>query len=138
MNKNHLKEPIEKFDRRKLQECAAYWQDKLQLKDWLIKYTKTDDLDPNDNGYCDFDFVHKCAIVKIRANKADDIMIKQPDELILVHELLHCKYPIYEKDGDYDSKIRADLQHQILEDMAKSLIMVKYNLSLYWFIKEGK
>lgn len=126
--------PIEKFNCKTLQECAAYWQDKLQLNDWLIKYTITDDLNLTDNGFCDFDFVHKCAIVKIRENKANDIMIRQPDELILVHELLHCKYPIYEIDGNYDSKIRADLQHQILEDMAKSLIMVKYNLDLSWFV----
>ena len=61
-------------------------------------------------------------------------MAKVCHEQTLVLELLHCKYNIIERSNEYESKFLDDHQHMLLEQMAKSLIMAKYNIGLEWFI----
>lgn len=51
-----------------------------------------------------------------------------------MHELLHCKYNILEVENDKYESVYLDVQqHVLLEQMAKSLIMTKYNLDFNWF-----
>lgn len=126
------KEPIEKFDYKTLAKSVAEWQEILQLNDWLIQVCLTDDVDDNSHGVCDMVYDNKTAVIKIQKTK-EYSPFKRPDEIILVHELLHCKFPILYDEHDVDQVIRSKLQHQVLEEMAKALIMTKYKLKLDWF-----
>lgn len=52
----------------------------------------------------------------------------------LIHELLHCKYNWLNKDyQSHDSAYYDTLEHGLLEQMSKTLLMVKYDLDFKWF-----
>jgi hypothetical protein len=64
----------------------------------------------------------------------DEIVGKQPQELVLVHELLHCKISILNNDiGTYEVDMTEYFYHSLLEQLAKSLIMAKYDLTFDYF-----
>ena len=130
--------PIEIFDsQEQLDKCVKWWQEKLFLSDWIIKArvcVPEDFLCENRMGENDFDMVNKCCVIRIldQEHYGDRIM-KYCAEKVLVHELLHCKYNwVYNADS-YEGKYVDTIEHGLLEQTAKSLIMAKYDLTLDYF-----
>ena len=61
-------------------------------------------------------------------------VVKYFAEKTLVHELLHLKYNWFVPQKESVESVYYDtLEHSLLEQMAKSLIMAKYNIPLSWF-----
>lgn len=127
------RQPIMKFNKELLQKLLSYWKRKLFLDDWIIhaRLVPPEEI----NGYAGkniFTFVDKSSsilIADIPLKDREEFVSKVCDECTLVHELLHCKYNFLEDEGTYEDV----LEHQKLEQMAKTLIMVKYNLPYSWF-----
>lgn len=59
-------------------------------------------------------------------------------EKILVHELLHCRYNWIKSPDSVEGIFWYTYEHYFLEQMAKSLIMVKYGLELNYFEQKLK
>jgi len=55
------------------------------------------------------------------------------NEKTLVHELLHCKYNNLSSHRTYEREHLDIYEHQNLEQMAKTLMMVKYGIGFEWF-----
>lgn len=133
------KQVIYKFnDEAHLNACLEWWQMRLGLRDWIIKAKLTNDLNDDDNhGENEYQPSNKCAMIRIRPFDslcADGWITKQPQELVLVHELLHCKiFQITYDTPSIEMILFNQAQHQLIEDMAKALIMAKYGLTLEWF-----
>lgn len=134
--------PIMEFESQEhLQSCIEEWKKVLFLQDWVIKGVLVDPPLLDDSGcelcgHNEFQIVNRCSVVRI-VKPSDDIkdrIVKFCAELSLVHELLHCKYNWTLKDANSVEYAYYDtLEHGLIEQMAKSLIMVKYNLPFEWF-----
>lgn len=133
--------PILEFEtEEQLQNCIEDWKKILFLQDWVIKGKLVDELyDSNDNelaGNNNFQIANKCSLIQIvRANEdVKSRIVKYCAEATLVHELLHCKYNWTQKCSDsIEYAYYENLEHSLIEQMAKSLIMTKYNLPFEWF-----
>ena len=133
--------PIMEFENdEQLQLCLEEWKKVLFLQDWILKGKLVDELfDDNDNelvGCNSFQITNKCGLIQlVRANEDNKSrIVKYCAEETLVHELLHCKYNWTSKCSDSIEYAYFDnLEHSLIEQMAKSLIMVKYNLPFEWF-----
>lgn len=115
---------------REMCELGAEWSERLGLCDWCISYVIFDsESEIGELGHSDYGFESKtCVISLYRVPKNDCFNVIEEETLI--HELLHCKYPIsYDRDS-YESVICASMQHQVLNDMARALYMAKYGLTL--------
>lgn len=137
--------PIEEFETpEQLEECLRWWQHKLYLDSWMILAHTTDEIvdDKGENqdyteGFNTFVFESSQASIQILTKKAHDennMLFKYCAEKVLVHELLHCKYAWMDNQGSYEGVYVCSREHQLLEEMAKSLIMAKYNLDYNYFI----
>lgn len=137
--------PIEEFETpEQLEECLRWWQHKLYLDSWMILAHTTDEIvdDKGENqdyteGFNTFIFESSQASIQILTKKAHDennMLFKYCAEKVLVHELLHCKYAWMDNQGSYEGVYVCSREHQLLEEMAKSLIMAKYNLDYNYFI----
>lgn len=131
--------PIEEFEtEEQLQECLKWWQEKLFLTDWIIKAklcVPEDFIEQNVCGENEFDMVNKCCVIRIMKKEYyGERILKYCAEHILCHELLHCKYNWLACENTYDGKYLDVMEHNLLEQMAKSLIMSKYNLDLDYFV----
>lgn len=131
--------PIEEFEtEEQLQECLEWWQEKLFLTDWIIKakiVSPDEFTEPDLAGENLFEIANKASTIMIISKKYyNDKVIKYCAEHILVHELLHCKYNWLMDNGSYEGKYLDVMEHTLLEQMAKSLIMAKYNLTLDYFV----
>lgn len=118
--------------------CLKYWQEKLFLSDWIIKIKlcSPDEMDLQDVcGENNFQIENRCCVIKMmKPEYYGDRIVKYCAEAILIHELLHCKYNWVERDYNSIEVAYYDtLEHSLIEQMAKSLFMTKYNLSLDWF-----
>ena len=105
-------------------DLLGKWQSLLQLNEWVI--TLNDNVSPNDMqlqnvaGECIWDDVHKCATINLIDEKDyGDRLLPYDKEKTLVHELLHIKFCMFDGVGD---ELFNRLLHQLIEDMAKSLI----------------
>ncbi len=133
--------PIERFvSQDQLNECLKWWQEKLFLTDWIVKAeicSPDDFIEKGNMGENEFDMVNKSCVIRILDPKyyGDRIMI-YCGEKVLVHELLHCKYNWVYCESSYEGKYVDTIEHGLLEQMAKSLIMTKYDLSLDYFISK--
>lgn len=131
--------PIEEFTSQlMLDQSLKEWQKRLFLDDWIIKariVTPDEFTLENVCGENDFDITNKCCVIRIM-NKKDygNRVMKYCAELILVHELLHCKYNWLNAPDTMEGKYFDALEHSLLEQMAKSLIMAKYGLPLDYFV----
>ena len=119
-------------------ECLHYWQEKLFLQDWTIKLLLVSPEEMNMQEVCGeniFVVESNCCVIKIlKPEYYGDRITKYCAEQILIHELLHCKYNWCEKHYDSIEVVYYDtLEHALIEQMAKSLLMVKYNLKFDWF-----
>ena len=136
-----IKSPIMDFESdSQLQECIEEWKKILFLQDWTIKGMLVDALCNDDEeelaGLNNFQVSNKCSLIKIvRANEDNTSrIVKYCAEATLVHEMLHCKYNWAQKCSDSIEYAYYDcLEHGLIEQMAKSLIMVKYDLPFEWF-----
>lgn len=136
--------PITKFNSdTELQASLDEWQARLGLSDWIITAELVDTIDEDDcaGGICDWLEIQKVARIRIAKNtctfklKGKDIG-KAPAELLLVHELLHCVIvtPTPCAGGEKFETVMTDAYfHSVVEQMAKALIMAKYNITLDWF-----
>lgn len=131
-------EIIEVFEtKEELNECLKWWQEKLFLSDWVIEAKISEPCDFIQEKCCgenEFDLVNKCCIIRILDKKYyGERIMKYCAEKILVHELLHCKYNWLGNGTTYEGNYVDVMEHGLLEQMAKSLIMAKYNLSFDYF-----
>lgn len=133
--------PIMRFaNTQELNECIQWWQQKLFLTDWWIVGELVDSEDIADlAGKNSFIYENHCSAIKIAtltdSQRADGIL-KSCDEETVVHELLHLKYNLVggsDDNGSYEQCYLDMIEHALLEQMAKSLISVKYNLSFDWW-----
>jgi len=143
------KKPIEIFKNDKqFQECCRWWQHKLFLDNWFITFIMTDEslkeLAPNGerilSGVCEYEFNNKEAKITICNNQEydEENIIRNISELTIVHELLHLKNEyITDLENEDDKNFHKYIAHQGLEEMAKTLIMTKYNLDYNYFIGSG-
>lgn len=119
-------------------KCLQYWQEKLFLQDWTIKLLLVSPEEMNLKEVCGENIYvveSKCCVIKIlKPEYYGDRITKYCAEQILIHELLHCKYNWCERNYDSIEVVYYDtLEHALLEQMAKSLLMAKYNLEFDWF-----
>lgn len=126
--------------KEELNECLKWWKEKLFLTDWVIKARVSEPCEFLVNNRCgenEIDMVNKCCVIRILDPKyyGDRIMIYCAEK-ILVHELLHCKYNWLANENSYEGKYVDVMEHGLLEQMAKSLVMAKYNLNLDYFDNE--
>ena len=120
-----------------LLSLAREWQKRLLLSDWIINFSLVTAREMSEvdlAGESDVQWINRCGVVNILRKEEipQDIIAKQPMELVLVHELLHFKFMMFDNEtleGCYFS----EKQHQLLEDIAKSLYMAKYGLDFEWF-----
>lgn len=130
--------PIQEFQNDKeLNDCLKEWQERLFLGDWIIKVCLVDVNElPENAGYNNWIFEKQTSFIQI-ARLTDDTkarMTKAFQEVTLVHELLHLKFGLVENVDSYEGKFVEIHEHQLVEQMAKSLIMAKYGLNPSWFI----
>jgi hypothetical protein len=131
--------PIEEFTNQiMLDACLSSWQKTLFLNDWIIKASvvKPDEfIEENVCGENEFDMVNKSCVIRIMDKKYyGERIMKYCAEKILVHELLHCKYNWLCPPNTLEGKYFDTLEHGLLEQMSKSLIMAKYGLGLDYFM----
>ena len=131
--------PIMRFEsQQQLEESLAEWQSRLLLSDWIIKVklVKPEDLERDGKQLGGFNS-HVDTLMSSEISIADgdfpDSVTKVCAEESLVHELLHLKLPMFIVDGSIESCLYNDGVHATIEQLAKSLLMAKYNLSLSWF-----
>jgi hypothetical protein len=131
--------PMEEFKtQEELNECLKWWKDKLFLNDWIIKakLCAPDDFAVDGRmGENSMVFENKESMIRILEKQyyPNDAIAIYCAEQTLVHELLHCKYNFLQNKGTYESIYVDVVEHQSLEQMAKSLIMAKYNLDFDYF-----
>ena len=136
------KSPVIEFEsQEQINQYLDYWKDVLFLNDWIIKCSVTKvpltSQDGTPLGGCiEFQVCNKCGTIKIYSpsdKDKEDIIVKHCEEETMVHELLHCKYNWIKTDDSIESIYFDTMEHSLLEQMAKSLIMAKYNLKFSWF-----
>lgn len=135
MLKNYPKEVFE--TQEELDQYLKWWQEKLFLTDWIITANvcyPCDFFECDSMGENSFDLINRCCVIRILNPKyyGEQIM-RYCAEKILVHELLHCKYNWLKNNGSYEGQYIDAVEHSLLEKMAKSLIMTKYDLTLDYF-----
>ncbi len=131
------REPINRFkDVPEMNACMKEWQTLLGLSEWLILPVLGNQLEDGNDAECERKPIHKTAIITIRRPidpRWEDTVLESPDELFLVHELLHCKILYDESNETPHEQIFNLYYHQIIQDLAKALVAAKYGLPLSWF-----
>ena len=129
-------EPIIEFESQvQLNECLQWWKERLFLSDWIITAHTVSEC-PEGAGLNTSDYLHNCSVIKIvKAEKYGvERLMRYCAEKILVHELLHCKYCWLEYSStSYCAAYTEAKEHMLLEQMARTLITVKYDLPPGWF-----
>lgn len=150
--KKDIGKPIMEFKNNKeLNDCLRWWQDKLMLNDWIItaklseKMLDLDGLAVEGLSECYYttktayiDIVTKNCVFEYIEKDKSDRNIKFCHEHILLHELFHIMFPAFESKNPQMQDLYFDMtQHQLIESLAKTLLMTKYNLTLDWFYDES-
>ncbi len=114
------------------QNLLKEWQERLGLQDWAITLKincKQEDLsNPEWQGENNWVSSIKCATIKIVSPDVhgDDRILKFDFEKTLVHELLHIKFGLLDiTDRTYESNVVDELRHQLIDDLARALVMAK-------------
>lgn len=125
-----------------LQKHLAFWKHVLHLDHWCIEAGLVENLKNEESGeervhglnYC---VPQSCeASIAINTTDDEDSYVKHCEELTLVHELLHCVIPMYEREeSTLEGTAYALGVHQRIDLLAKSFIMARYNLDMDWFLK---
>lgn len=131
------KEPVIQFKSQKeLEECAMYWINKLLLdRHFIVVIFVPKEEISGSQGETKNTPDQEIALVRIAdtVDFGDSEYVKICQELTLVHELLHIKYSLLTFPTNYEGQIAEYEEHKNLEQMAKSLLMVKYDISYDWF-----
>lgn len=133
--------PIEEFKtQEELNECLKWWQRRLFLDSWIIIAEVVDKISVIDGdsadgvrGYNTYVFESEQSDIQILSKDKSAGIDRYCAEKVLVHELLHLKYNWMECAGSYEAAYLCAMEHKLLEQMAKTLIMAKYNLELDYF-----
>lgn len=132
-----MNKPIDRFNNDKeLMQCLREWQERLFLRDWNIKGWLVDGEEiPDLAGESDIQHENNRGTIKIRKrDQLPDGIEKQPHELVLVHELLHFSIMMVDQLHATVEGVHFNIiTHRLIEQMAKSLIMAKYDLKYEWF-----
>ena len=134
-----MSEPIMEFKTiEEAKACLKEWQKRLFLSDWIIDIKLCSPEEFKESNVCgenEFVMDSNCCVIRIlKPEFYGERIVKYCAEQILIHELLHCKYCwISPPDGSLESVYYNTLEHSLLEQMAKSLFMAKYNLPFSWF-----
>ena len=137
------KQPKLVFDSEtELLECLEEWKRLLGLSDWHIaaRICPKEDMNvPECAGESDVQFVNMCGLINIlRAEDLPpDMILKQPMEQVLIHELLHFKFIAFDENSREEAVFEI-AQHQLIETLARALFMAKYDLTPTWFIPESR
>lgn len=123
-------------------ECLDWWKSKLHLEHWvihlaIIPYFESP-LDSTYMGKCISDHVNNCGMIYLASHEtlSENCIMTLCDEKVLVHELLHLRYPSIVDSTNYASAYMDIEEHRKIEELAKSLIMVKYDLPFSWFDRD--
>lgn len=126
-------------DLAEAQKYLAEWQERLFLTDWIIKLWLTDEPIFSDGkrrlGECDYRQAERYALITLAMPDIETTSTigKFCHERVLVHELLHCKFNFACEPTNAEMVFYCTAEHALLEQMAKSLIMAKYNVGLDFF-----
>ena len=109
------------------------WQERLGLQDWVIilKYNckKTDMDDPEYSiGETQWETTTKCARICIIAKSeyGENLILPYDFEKTLIHELLHIKFSLIDKDlNTYEGIVAESARHQLIDDLARAFVMAK-------------
>ena len=109
------------------------WQERLGLQDWqiILKYNcKKDQMDDPQYsvGETNWETTNKCARICIISKEeyGTGKMLDFDFEKTLVHELLHCKFSMIDKDlNTYEGIVTEQARHQLINDLAMALVMAK-------------
>lgn len=109
------------------------WQERLGLQDWqiILKYncSKEQMDDPEYSiGETNWETTNKCARICIISKEeyGTNKMLDFDFEKTLVHELLHCKFSMIDKDlNTYEGIVAEQARHQLINDLATALVMAK-------------
>lgn len=130
-------------DNKELTERGKYWQEVLGLQDWLIKFMLVDKdkfTEENDEraGENTTQYVLKTAVIRLLKNPpVDEFYFNQPQEQVLIHELLHSKFvSVNNAHRSIESILYENYEHTLIEDLSKSLFWAKYNYQLKDYLKE--
>lgn len=121
---------INKFESSKqVRECAQYYIQLLGLQDWRIVFELGIPKEESSAGECYSIFEEKCAKIIINKNEpSDENYLKQPQELVLIHELIHCKIELYDNDR-LEGRILYQIYHTLIDDWARSVFYARYGLT---------
>ena len=133
-----MNQPIMEFEStEQAQECLKEWQGRLFLNDWIIKVMFEDLNDTDRFGEVEIASAIKCAVIRIspKSEYNSSTLVKYCAEKTIVHELCHIvlDYVDFQGNKPIEAVVFEEIQHQKVEQMAKSLIMAKYDLPFDWF-----
>ena len=131
-------QPIMEFkDLNQAEKYLKEWKERLFLNNWIIKVNFVDANEmPEYQGCNNFSFVNKSSVINL-VRLTDDMktrIVKTCQEVTLVHELLHLKLNLIENADTYEGKLLEITEHALIEELARSLIMAKYNINSDWFL----
>lgn len=109
------------------------WQERLGLQDWVIKFKpncKAEEVDEgNSIGETLWSTTNKSALIRIIASEEyikEDYVLPYDFEKTLVHELLHVKFSLIDKDlNTYEGIVTEQARHQLIDDLARAFVMAK-------------
>lgn len=139
-----MRKPIEVFNNdEQLHQTMLEWKSILMLDSWNIvaRLLSLKEMKKEDGTYClgesNIDYINKGSVIFIAdifdGSETPIIAERFCAEETLVHELLHCKYNVLHDEDSYEGAMLDVHQHQLLEEMAKSLMMARYDLPFgYW------
>lgn len=111
------------------------WQERLGLQDWciILRYNcKKEDMEDSEYsiGETQWETTNKCARICIISEQeyGKDKMLNYDFEKTLVHELLHIKFALIDKDlNTYEGIVAEQARHQLIDDLARAFVMTKRN-----------
>ena len=122
-------------------EALREWQKRLFLEDWTIKiWLEKGESGSEVGGHVEYKSSVKIAVITLyhfdEAYEQSSV-VKICDEQELVHELLHLKIdlalPYLDNIATVEAEELLKTNHQLVEQMAKSLIMAKYDIPFKWY-----
>lgn len=137
-----MTEPIMTFkDNAQLRECMLWWKERLFLHDWSISAVLSDDVHEEGEekqlaGLNTFQIIHMTSFIQINTKEPGNMptsIARTCQENTLVHELLHLRMNWLEAPYNHEGSYYEALEHQKIEQFARSLILAKYQLPPDWF-----
>lgn len=118
---------------KKEEELLNEWQERLGLQDWaiILRYNcKRTDMEDTEAsiGETNWGTTSKCARISIISEEeyGRDLMLPYDFEKTLVHELLHIKFSLIDKDlNTYEGIVAEQARHQLIDDLARAFVMTK-------------